>query len=37
MTPDEYEQWAEDKREQIQAAGEALAEHRKQREEAEGN
>ncbi len=36
VPPDEFEQWARDKREQIQAAGEALAEQRKQRE-AEGN
>ncbi len=37
VPPDEFEAWAKDKREQIQAAGEALAEDRKQREEAEGN
>ena len=37
VPPDEFEAWAADKREQIQAAGEALAEDRKQREEAEGN
>jgi cytochrome c oxidase subunit 2 len=36
VPPDEFEAWAKDKREQIQAAGEALAEDRKQREEAEG-
>jgi cytochrome c oxidase subunit 2 len=32
VTPDEFERWAADKREQITAAGEALAEQRKQRE-----
>jgi cytochrome c oxidase subunit II len=37
LPPDEFEQWAQDKREQIKAAGEALAEDRKQREEAGGN
>jgi cytochrome c oxidase subunit II len=37
VPPDEFEQWARDKREQIKAAGEALAEDRKQREEAGGN
>jgi cytochrome c oxidase subunit 2 len=37
VTPDEFEQWAQDKRDQIQAAGEALAEERKQREGAEGD
>jgi heme/copper-type cytochrome/quinol oxidase subunit 2 len=37
VPPDEFEQWAQDKRQQIQAAGEALAEDRKQREEAGGN
>jgi cytochrome c oxidase subunit II len=37
VTPDEFEAWAERKREDIQAAGEALAEERKQREESDGN
>jgi cytochrome c oxidase subunit 2 len=32
VTPDEFERWAADKREQITEAGEALAEQRKQRE-----
>ena len=32
MTPDEFESWADRKRAQIQAAGEALAEQRKLRE-----
>ena len=32
VPPDEFEQWARDKRDQIQQAGEALAEQRKQRE-----
>jgi cytochrome c oxidase subunit II len=36
VPPDEFEQWAKDKREQIQQAGEALAEQRKQREGTEG-
>jgi cytochrome c oxidase subunit 2 len=33
VTPDEFQDWARDKREEIQAAGEALAEERKRREE----
>jgi cytochrome c oxidase subunit II len=33
VTPDEFEQWARDKRQEIQAAGEALAEQREQREQ----
>ena len=37
VSPDEFERWARDKREQIQQAGEALAEQRKQREGSEGN
>ena len=36
VPPDEFEAWARDKREQIQQAGEALAEQRKQREGTEG-
>jgi cytochrome c oxidase subunit 2 len=32
VTPDEFEQWAQDKRDEIQEAGEALAEQREQRE-----
>jgi cytochrome c oxidase subunit II len=36
VPPDEFEQWAEDKRQQIQEAGDALAEQRKQREGSEG-
>jgi cytochrome c oxidase subunit 2 len=36
VTPAEFEQWAQDKREQIKAAGEALAEQRKQGEGVEG-
>jgi cytochrome c oxidase subunit 2 len=37
VTPDEFQQWATNKRKQIQAAGEALAEQRKQREGSGGN
>ena len=37
VPPDEFERWAQDKRDQIKEAGEALAEDRKQREEAGGN
>jgi cytochrome c oxidase subunit 2 len=37
VTPDEFQQWAEDKREQIQTAGEELAEQREQGEGTEGN
>jgi cytochrome c oxidase subunit 2 len=36
VTSDEFEQWARDKRDQIQQAGEALAQERKQREGTEG-
>jgi len=36
VPPDEFEQWARDKREEIQAAGEALAEQRKRGEGVEG-
>jgi cytochrome c oxidase subunit 2 len=36
VPPDEFEQWARDKRQQIQEAGEALAEQREQREGTEG-
>jgi cytochrome c oxidase subunit II len=36
VTPDEFKQWARDKRDQIQQAGEALAQERKQREGTEG-
>jgi cytochrome c oxidase subunit II len=37
VSPDQFQQWARDKREEIQAAGEALAEQRKEREGTEGN
>ena len=37
MTPDEFKRWARDKHDKIQAAGEALAEQRKQREGSEEN
>jgi cytochrome c oxidase subunit II len=37
VSPDDFQQWAQDKREEIQAAGEALAEQRKEREGTEGN
>jgi cytochrome c oxidase subunit II len=37
VSPDEFQQWARDKREEIQAAGEALAQQRKEREKSEGN
>jgi cytochrome c oxidase subunit II len=37
VSPDEFEQWADQKRQDIQAAGEDLAEQRKQREESEGD
>ena len=39
VTPDEFQEWAEDKRQEIQEAGEGLAEEREQREEeeSEGN
>jgi cytochrome c oxidase subunit II len=32
MSPDDFQKWADDKREEIQQAGEALADQRKQRE-----
>jgi len=37
VSPDEFQQWAQDKRDEIQAAGEGLAEERKQREESDEN
>ena len=37
VSPDEFQQWAQDKRDEIQAAGEALAEQREQREESDEN
>jgi hypothetical protein len=37
VSPDAFEQWARDKREQIQAAGEELATQRKQRQQSEGD
>jgi cytochrome c oxidase subunit 2 len=37
MKPSDFQDWARNKREEIQAAGEALAEQRKQREGTEGN
>jgi heme/copper-type cytochrome/quinol oxidase subunit 2 len=37
VSPDEYEQWAQNKREEIQEAGEELAEQREQRQGSEGN
>jgi cytochrome c oxidase subunit 2 len=37
VSPDEYEQWAQDKREEIKEAGEELAEQREQRQGSEGN
>jgi cytochrome c oxidase subunit II len=37
VSPDEYQQWAENKREEIKAAGEELGVQRKQREGTEGN
>jgi cytochrome c oxidase subunit 2 len=37
VSPDKFQQWAQNKRDEIQAAGEALAEQRKQRENSEGN
>jgi cytochrome c oxidase subunit 2 len=33
MSPEDFQQWAQNKREEIKAAGEALAEQRKQRQE----
>jgi cytochrome c oxidase subunit II len=37
VSPDKFQQWAQNKRDEIQAAGEALVEQRKQRENSEGN
>jgi cytochrome c oxidase subunit II len=37
VSPDEFQQWAQNKRDEIQAAGEALVEQRKQRQDSEGN
>jgi cytochrome c oxidase subunit 2 len=37
VSPEKFQQWAQDKREEIQAAGEELAKQRKQREKSEGN
>jgi cytochrome c oxidase subunit II len=37
VSPERFQQWAQDKRDEIQAAGEALAEQRKQRENGEGD
>jgi cytochrome c oxidase subunit II len=37
VTPDEFQDWAERKRQEIQEAGEALVDQREQREEGEGN
>jgi cytochrome c oxidase subunit 2 len=37
VSPDRFQQWAQDKRDEIQAAGEALAEQRKQRQNTEGD
>jgi cytochrome c oxidase subunit II len=37
VSPDEFQQWSDQKRQEIQAAGEALAEQRKQREESQGD
>jgi cytochrome c oxidase subunit 2 len=37
MEPQDFETWARRKREEIEAAGEALAEERQRREESEGN
>jgi cytochrome c oxidase subunit II len=39
VTPDEFQDWAEDKRQEIQEAGEELARERERREqeESEGN
>ena len=34
VKPDEFEQWAQAKRDQIKASGEALAEQRNEREKA---
>jgi cytochrome c oxidase subunit 2 len=37
VSPDDFQRWARDKRQEIQQAGEALAEQRKEREGTEGN
>jgi cytochrome c oxidase subunit 2 len=37
MSPDDYQQWAENKREEIKAAGEELAAQRKERQGTEGD
>jgi cytochrome c oxidase subunit 2 len=37
VSPDDFQRWARDKRQEIQEAGEALAEQRKEREGTEGN
>ena len=37
VSPDTFQRWAQDKREEIQAAGEALAKQREQRDKSEGN
>jgi heme/copper-type cytochrome/quinol oxidase subunit 2 len=37
VSPDKFQQWAQNKRDEIQAAGEAVAEQRKQRETSEEN
>jgi cytochrome c oxidase subunit II len=37
VSPDEFQQWAQDKREEIKEAGEALVDQRKQREESDEN
>jgi len=37
VSPDKFQQWAQNKRDEIQAAGEAVAEQRKQRENSEEN
>jgi cytochrome c oxidase subunit 2 len=36
VSPDEFERWAQNKRDEIQAAGEALAAQRKEREKSQG-
>jgi hypothetical protein len=37
VSPDAFQQWARNKRDEIQAAGEELAAQRKQRQQSEGN
>jgi cytochrome c oxidase subunit 2 len=37
VSPEDFQEWAQQKRKEIQAAGEALAEQRKQRQGTEGN